>query len=258
MKIPFFKYHGTGNDFIIIDNREENISLGQMQIQEMCDRHFGIGADGLILLQNSTKADFKMVYYNKDGLEGSLCGNGGRCIVAFAKSLHIFETETKFEAVDGIHEAAISSIGVKLKMNDVSDISIFETHTFIDTGSPHHVEWVVNIENLDIVSFGRQIAHNSTYGKKGSNVNFVEKKGSTFTIRTYERGVEDETFSCGTGAVAAALSLKAVQKTNENKVELHTKGGTLKVSFVETEKEKFNNIYLEGPTEEVFSGTISI
>ena len=200
MKHTFYKYQGTGNDFVIIDNRDgvfdkKNTNL----IAKLCDRRFGIGADGLILLENHDDVDFRMVYYNSDGNESTMCGNGGRCLVAFAKEINVIDNEAIFLAIDGMHHATIEDDIVKLQMQDVIGIKIFDKHVFIDTGSPHHVEVRENIDVIDIQKEGASIRYGQPYNKEGANVNFVEKISDTvFAVRTYERGDEGETFSCGT------------------------------------------------------------
>lgn len=258
MEMTFFKYQGTGNDFIMIDNRDdffpkENNSL----VASLCNRHFGVGADGLILLENDSSTDFKMVYYNADGNQSSMCGNGGRCIVAFAKRLGLIDSETTFIATDGLHYATIDKNIVSLQMIDVDNVKVMENAIFADTGSPHHIQIVENIEEFPVFETGRKI-RNEVYGKAGSNVNFVEQIDSdTFKIRTYERGVEDETLACGTGVTAAAIAMHTTQKTSSNVVHLLVEGGELKVSF-DFDNEKYTNVVLSGPADFVFKGTIKI
>lgn len=254
MEFTFYKYQGTGNDFVIIDNREEFFPKHNTElVAKICDRRFGVGADGLLLLENHPTADFKMVYYNSDGNLSSMCGNGGRCISHFAKFLGIISEKATFEAVDGMHEAKVEKDWVSLKMNDVEKIAISEKSVFLNTGSPHHVEMVTGLQDFDVFKNGRNI-RNNTYGKEGSNVNFVEQNAdATFSVRTYERGVEDETFSCGTGVTAVALAMFEIGKTSENKVILKTRGGQLQVRF-EKEGSGFKNVYLEGPATQVFKG----
>ncbi|WP_299127044.1 diaminopimelate epimerase [uncultured Winogradskyella sp.] len=257
MNISFYKYQGTGNDFIIIDNRLQLIDKNNTKrIAELCDRRFGIGADGFILLENDKNSDFKMVYYNADGNESTMCGNGGRCITAFAKFLGIINNETEFEAIDGLHKAKIENNIVHLQMQEVADIKTFDEHLFLDTGSPHHIKLVSNIEEFDVKTNGSQIRYGALYGKAGSNVNFVEQLSeSQFAVRTYERGVEDETLSCGTGVTAVALAMHHSAKTKTNEVTLKTQGGQLKVSF-ETTTNGYKNIWLIGPAEQVFKGEL--
>lgn len=258
MTIPFSKYQGTGNDFVIIDNRllffpKDDTKL----ISTLCDRKFGIGADGLILLENHESLDFGMVYYNADGNESSMCGNGGRCIVAFAKALHIIQSTTTFMAIDGLHEATIANEVVHLKMQDVSTIHISATYSFLNTGSPHHVEISENLSALDVKKEGARIRYSDLYGSAGSNINFVsQKEENVFTVRTYERGVEDETLSCGTGVTAVALAMHKQGKTTANRVRLRVEGGELEVSFEKDDK-GYHSIFLIGPATYVFKGEIT-
>lgn len=255
MEIAFYKYHGTGNDFIIIDNRKQFFDVNDKYlIAAMCDRHFGIGADGLILLENSKKHDFSMRYFNSDGLEGSMCGNGGRCIVRFAKRLKIIKDKAIFEAIDGIHQATIEPDSVSLQMNDVTIVEQYDTHCFVDTGSPHHITLVEGLESFPVFDKGREIRYAAPYYDKGTNVNFVEQLNqNSFKIRTYERGVENETLSCGTGVTAVAIAMYTQGKTKNKRILLETLGGQLEVSFNKS-KDKFTNILLKGPTRLVFRG----
>lgn len=254
MEFTFYKYQGTGNDFVIIDNREaffpkENTAL----VAKICDRRFGVGADGLLLLENHHSADFTMVYYNSDGNLSTMCGNGGRCIVHFAQFLGVITQNTVFEAVDGLHEARVENDCVSLKMNDIENIKSSENYAFLNTGSPHHVEMVSDLESYDVFSNGREI-RNEVYGKEGANVNFVEQvESDIFSVRTYERGVEDETLSCGTGVTAVAIAMFESGKTTENKITLNTPGGQLQVRF-EKASSGYKNVYLEGPATQVFKG----
>ncbi len=260
MNLTFYKYQGTGNDFVMIDNRLDIFPKNNTKLVAfLCDRKFGIGADGLILLENHEKYNFKMVYYNSDGNESSMCGNGGRCLVAFAKQLNVVKEKAEFEAIDGYHYATISSDGtVSLQMKDVSTIAVRENYTFLNTGSPHHVEVVEDLVNLDIKAVGSKIRYSDLYGKEGSNVNFVKQIDSDkFAVRTYERGVEDETLSCGTGVTAVAIAMYKVNKTKANKIALQVEGGQLEVAFNE-EQGKFTNVYLIGPAKFVFEGNIEI
>jgi diaminopimelate epimerase len=260
MQMKFYKYQGTGNDFIMIDNRlgffpKESVAL----VEKLCDRRFGIGADGLILLENDSDTDFRMVYYNSDGNQSSMCGNGGRCLVAFAKSLGIINDKTTFIATDGLHHATILENGsVSLQMKDVQEVKIEADYVFLNTGSPHHVTLVNDIQNLDIKKEGAAVRYSDLYGKAGSNVNFVSQLSeNNFRLRTYERGVEDETLSCGTGATATAIAMNATGKTNSNNIAIDVEGGKLKVSFDKTDN-GFENVILEGPATFVFEGEIEI
>ena len=227
MQLEFYKYQGTGNDFVMLDNRsgffpKENIKL----IADLCDRRFGIGGDGLILLENDTETDFKMVYYNSDGNQSSMCGNGGRCLVAFAKRLGVIQNKTTFIATDGLHHATITDDGlVSLQMIDVTDVKVNPDYVFLNTGSPHHVQMVDDLENFNIKENGARIRYGDLYGKVGSNINFVKQiDETTFSLRTYERGVEDETLSCGTGATAVAIAMNALGKTDASSVNLNVEG----------------------------------
>ncbi len=254
MTIPFYKYQGTGNDFVMIDNRQQLFSKNDTKlVNKICDRKFGIGADGLILLENHPEVDFEMVYYNSDGNLSSMCGNGGRCIVAFAKELGVIEDETVFEAVDGRHEAKIIDGIVHLKMQDVKEIVEKENHVFLDTGSPHHVQFENDLENLDVKKAGSNIRYGKLYGAAGSNINFVKAEGDSFNVRTYERGVEDETLSCGTGVTAVALAMFHLNKVKKQEVNLNVQGGKLRVTFKKTDS-GYEDIYLIGPAQLVYTG----
>ncbi len=256
MKLQFFKYQGTGNDFVILDNREGSFPKSDTQlVAKLCDRRFGIGADGLILLENDETTDFKMVYYNADGEEGSMCGNGGRCLVAFAHYLGIVDKETTFNAVDGLHYAEVEGDMVNLKMVDVDQVHEKPAYSFLDTGSPHHVQLVKDLGHFDVQKEGKKLRY-GLYGKTGSNINFVEQEDEeTFQVRTYERGVEDETFSCGTGVTAVALAMHTAGKTKANQVHIHTLGGDLAISF-EQRAGGYTNIFLKGPAIQVYKGEI--
>ncbi len=258
MKTIFYKYEGTGNDFIFIDNRQKSFPKDNSKlIEKLCDRRFGIGADGLILLENDVETDFRMVYYNSDGNQSSMCGNGGRCIVAFAKSLNIISNETTFIATDGLHEATILENGiVSLGIKNVDEVKIEKDYVFLNTGSPHHVMLVDDLENYEVKSNGAQIRYSDLYGKEGSNVNFVKQLSDNhFRLRTYERGVEDETLSCGTGATATAIAMNAIGKTTSHKIALDVQGGKLEVSFDKV-NDSYLNVFLTGPATFVFEGEI--
>ena len=254
----FYKYQGTGNDFVIIDNRQDIFDKEDTKlVAQLCDRRFGIGADGLILLENDATTDFKMVYYNSDGNQSTMCGNGGRCLVAFAKEIGVIKDKATFMAIDGIHHAEINSGIVKLQMQNVPKVEDHQSHTFLDTGSPHHVEVRSSINDIDIQNEGSKIRYGPPYNEEGSNVNFVEKvDDNTFLVRTYERGVEGETFSCGTGVTAVGIAMNYIGETEKNLVKLKTKGGDLKVSFERTDDE-FNDVWLIGPATMVYKGEVS-
>jgi diaminopimelate epimerase len=261
MKVHFSKYHGTGNDFIMIDDRENVLDLSTMQVKFLCDRHFGIGADGLIRIVKKDGFDFEMVYYNSDGKLGSMCGNGGRCAVAFAHSLKMVDTETNFLAFDGPHEAIVVSddpMVIKLKMSDVFHIDHDEEALVLNTGSPHYVAFVETYKGIDVYQEGRAIRNSTEYRSEGINVNFVKVDDDVIHVRTYERGVEDETLSCGTGLTASVLAASYAGKiSNAHECKVITPGGKLKVHFNKADT-GFDQIWLEGPAEAVFSGTIML
>lgn len=261
MIVRFIKYQGTGNDFVILDNRNNDYNhLSTEQIAFICHRRFGIGADGLMLLNNHPNFDFEMKYYNADGKEGSMCGNGGRCLVKCAYHQGIRKDSYHFIAVDGPHDAEIDDKGtVRLKMQDVTKVKELSGGDFeLNTGSPHYVKIVTQLDALNVFHEGRAIRYNDHYEKTGINVNFIETETSdTIKVRTYERGVEDETYSCGTGVTAAAL----VSYHNEigfNSVLVHTKGGSLRVEYERIDENTYNNIWLCGPAERVFEGEIKV
>ncbi|WP_406684152.1 diaminopimelate epimerase [Seonamhaeicola sp. MEBiC1930] len=257
MQQEFYKYQGTGNDFVMIDNRQQIFDKSNVErVAFLCDRRFGVGADGLILLENHDDYNFKMVYYNSDGNESTMCGNGGRCLVAFARDLGVISENATFEAIDGVHHASIEDDTVRLQMVDVNTVEKHEKHVFLDTGSPHHVQHKENIEDFDIKTEGAKIRYGAPYNEEGTNVNFVKKINSdTFTVRTYERGVEDETLSCGTGVTAVAIAMHATKETANCFINLNVQGGELKVSFDE-DKGVYKNVWLVGPAKFVFKGTV--
>jgi diaminopimelate epimerase len=252
MIFHFSKYEGSGNDFIMADNRNGSFEGGQQLIAQLCDRRFGIGADGLILIESSGEADFFMRYYNSDGRESTFCGNGGRCAAAFAKKLEINGNSARFLARDGFHEAEINGEQVRLKMRDTKLPEIYQDGFFLFTGSPHLVFWVNDVDQTDVYSQGRKIR--TDYSEEGSNVNFAQRLPDRIRLRTYERGVENETLSCGTGVTAAALI--AALGGLSSPVQVETPGGLLKVEF-QRKADGFSDVYLSGPARFVFSGTIS-
>lgn len=256
MQTTFYKYHGAGNDFVIVDNRDLQFPADNITyIEWLCDRRFGIGADGLMLLQNHPEYDFEMRYFNSDGREASMCGNGGRCIVSFAQKLGVIGTQTEFLAVDGPHEAVIESDGdISLKMSDVQDVQITGGDYFLDTGSPHFVRFVEDLDKVDVFADGRAIRYSDRFREKGTNVNFVRQEGRHLTVYTYERGVEAETLACGTGITASALSAAHLSGIPSGKFTVKAKGGDLSVSF-EQSAGGFRNIWLKGPAAFVFQGT---
>ncbi|RYF94537.1 MAG: diaminopimelate epimerase [Chitinophagaceae bacterium] len=260
MFLKFHKYQGTGNDFIILDNRKgEFSSLNTEQINFLCNRRFGIGADGLMLLNSKQGYDFEMKYFNADGRESSMCGNGGRCLVKFAYHLGIHKNTYLFDAIDGNHEAEIDLDGtVSLKMKDVPKIRHISGDYIIDTGSPHYIKMVSDLDKLDVFKDGRSIRNSNLFKKEGINVNFVEQVGDDeIAVRTYERGVEDETLSCGTGVTAAALACYH-NETGFNDVMVNTKGGKLNVEYDRLNNDSYSNIWLSGPAEKVFEGEVEI
>jgi diaminopimelate epimerase len=260
MKIHFHKYQGTGNDFVILDNRTGEYSgLTTEQVNRICNRRFGIGADGLMMLNNKPGYDFEMKYYNADGRESSLCGNGGRCLVKFAYHSGIRKNIYHFLAVDGDHDAEIDDDGtVSLKMADVHSIKDYHGDFILNTGSPHYIKMVSNVMDYNVFDEGRQIRNSNTFAKDGINVNFVEQKSEhEIIVRTYERGVEDETWSCGTGVTAAALACYH-NENGYNDVTVHTKGGKLVVEYDRIDDDNYLNIFLCGPAEKVYEGDIEI
>ena len=254
--MKFYKYQGTGNDFVMIDNRlGEWDDLSIENIQKLCDRRFGIGADGLIKINSAKGVDFEVDYYNSDG-SNSFCGNGARCSVAFAHFLDMIEDKTTFTAIDGLHEAEIKNGIVKLKMSDVNSIKNINENFELNTGSPHFVQFVNDVENFEVYKNGNEIRNSATYKNEGINVNFVEEiSPEEIFVRTYERGVEDETYSCGTGVTASALVF--LTDKNQKEVQVKVLGGNLKV-YAEQDGNSFKNIWLEGPAKQVFKGKISL
>jgi len=262
MKIPFYKYQGTGNDFVLIDNRDQNlISKDQIElVKQLCDRRFGIGADGLILLENHEGYDFEMVYFNSDGRESSMCGNGGRCVSAFAYHLGIVSENCRFLAIDGEHESLIKDNDwVELKMMDVKNIEVGEDYFLMDTGSPHYVIFVEDVDDINIVENGQAIRYSQRFKEKGVNVNFVEPAKDKIIVATYERGVEDETLSCGTGVTASAIAHYLQNPSKERtEIAIDSKGGKLLVRLEPSENGGFKNVWLCGKAEQVFKGEIEI
>ncbi|MDD7914450.1 diaminopimelate epimerase [Polaribacter ponticola] len=256
MDLTFYKYQGTGNDFVMIDNRakkfpKENVSM----ISYLADRHFGVGADGIILIENDDQFDFKMIYFNADGSQ-TFCGNGARCAVAFAKQLEIIKDKTTFWAVDGEHFAEIKNNLISLQMINVDDIKVNENSVFMYTGTQHHVELVDELNEYPVFENGKKIRY--SYNDPGSNVNFVQQiNNNTFRVRTYEKGVENETLACGTGVTAVAIAMHKMNRTNSNHVSLPVEGGNLEVSFTENNG-IYTNVFLKGPAKFVFKGSISL
>ena len=262
MKIKFYKYQGTGNDFIMIDDRSKTFdSTNQKLIESLCDRRFGIGADGLILLQNHETADFYMQYFNSDGRESSMCGNGGRCIAQFAKDLNIVNETASFFAIDGEHSASYENGLVSLQMMDVNQVENRTNNVFVlNTGSPHFVQFFdQDVDSIDLVTEAKKIRYNEEFKTKGINVNCVSINNEVLKVRTYERGVEDETFSCGTGVTAAAIAYHLYKEdfSNQHHFQIATKGGNLSVNYLFNEN-KYSKVFLQGPAKFVFEGEIEI
>ena len=260
MNIQFYKYQGTGNDFIILDNRKNQYPLlASHHVRTLCDRRFGIGADGLMLLQEQPGYDFEMVYYNADGNRGSMCGNGGRCMVKFAYSMGIEKAMYRFLAVDGSHEAEIDNDGlVSLKMKDIDQVKEYHGDFILDTGSPHYVKLVNDVREIDVVRKGKEIRNSNNFVREGINVNFVATiNDDEIYVRTYERGVEDETLSCGTGVTAAAV-ICYHNENGFNDVTVHTPGGKLSVEYDRRDDDHYDNIWLTGPAEKVFEGMLTV
>ena len=251
----FYKYQGTGNDFIIFDNRNRSVKLDGEAIRFLCSRKYGIGADGLMLLQLKDGCDFEMKYFNCDGIEATMCGNGGRCIVSFASKLGIIDNSCIFLASDGKHHAEIKAGIIRLGMQDVCKIDKYGNDYFLDTGNPKYVIFCENIDLIDIISESRNIRYDSRFQPAGTNVNYAELKNNRLIVRTYEKGVENETLSCGTGVIASAIAASVRYNISGEIFEVSTKGGMLKVYF-EKKGNTFRNIYLEGPALFVFEGDI--
>jgi len=259
MDLTFYKYQGTANDFVMIDNRDLHFDIANQQLVAfLCERRLGIGADGLILLQNRDGYDFEMVYFNADGRLGSMCGNGGRCTVAFAKQLGVIADQAFFLAADGDHEASITPASlVSLKMNEVTAIECAPDFYYLNTGSPHYVQFVPELSEYDVYQQGKEIRYNDRFRAEGTNVNFAQLPApqEALFVRTYERGVEDETYSCGTGVTATAIA--ASFRGLASPVKIKTLGGNLEVSF-NRQGERVTDIYLTGPAQMVFTGKISV
>lgn len=262
----FYKFHGNGNDFIIIDNMDNKISLNTNIIRQICHRRFGVGADGLMLINPSDKYDFEMDYYNSDGYLGSMCGNGGRCIAAFARLIGLVVDKATFLAFDGVHNADIiedqsnkNTWNVSLSMGNVTSVEKADGYYFLDTGSPHYVEFVEKIAQIDVYEQGKKTRNSELFSPGGTNVNFVEISKDRIFVRTYERGVEEETLSCGTGVTAAALA--SYLETGINNIKVHTTGGDFEVGFkhnVIDDKDVFSEICLHGPAQFIYKGEIEI
>ena len=259
MSLIFSKYHGAGNDFIIIDNRSETFPKEMSLIKNLCDRHFGIGADGLMLLENSPEADFYMRYFNSDGNESTMCGNGGRCITLFAKELGLIDSSAHFIGIDGAHKANIEAGNIiNLKMQDVSSVVVGNNYYFINTGSPHYICFVDDVKKIDVSSKGRSIRNSFNLENGGTNVNFVDFSNEIINIRTYERGVESETLACGTGSVASAIAYCYHTRNYKPEYKIQTQGGELLVKFKRVNNSEYTDVWLKGPAIHVFDGQIII
>ena len=257
MKVNFHKYHGTGNDFILVDNRIINMNPSVKQIKQLCHRRFGIGSDGLILIENTEKADYHMNFYNPDGSQ-SFCGNGSRCALHFCKDLGIITKEARFLATDGVHEGHIEGTMTEIHLADVSEIKNLGDCYFVNTGSPHAVVVVENVEDIDVVRDGRKLRHDQRFGPGGCNVNFIQFTENGLTSRVYERGVENETYSSGTGTTAQALCGYAHRSEIGEVVVVSTKGGELTVRFNPNGAQGFRNIWLRGSVVHAYSGQVEL
>ena len=267
MNIRFYKFHGTGNDFIIIDDRKKKFPAKNVRrIAGLCNRRTGIGADGLILLRPHSQTDFEMLYFNSDGKLGSMCGNGGRCAAALSYMLGITGKNMFITACDGIHSAEIlkndkqqENFLVKLSMADVDDYKTYKDCVYVDTGSPHCVCFVNNLNVLNVITNGRKLRYDKRFSPGGANINFLESRNKELAVRTYERGVEDETLSCGTGVIASALAsaISRIVVIENKSVSVKTPGGNLKVHYA-FRNNKFSDIFLEGPAVIVYSGELNI
>lgn len=261
MEHQFFKFQGTGNDFIVFDDRQNRFTRDMTKIySNLCNRHFGIGADGVMLFQEASGFDFRMIYFNADGNESTMCGNGGRCMVRFAEMLGFTQKQFHFIAVDGAHYAMIDGSNIRLQMQDVQEVNKALKYYELNTGSPHYVTFMDNVDSIPVNTEGARVRYSEKYKAEGINVNFAELMEDGIKIRTYERGVEEETYSCGTGVTAAALMF-----TNEKKlpagrynIQVQTPGGSLEVSFNKISDTKFDDIWLIGPAQFVFSGMIEL
>jgi diaminopimelate epimerase len=255
MKLQFSKYQGAGNDFILIDNLSGALQLSSDQIQKLCDRNFGIGSDGLILLEASDSADYFVNFYNPDGSQ-SFCGNGSRCAFRMAQNIGLVTEECSFQGIDGLHHAKSLSENVSISMSDVASVDAYKDGFIVQTGSPHFVKFTDDLDKIDIIEEAHAIRYDTRYKDKGINVNFVLPESDGINMRTYERGVEAETLACGTGVTAAALVF-ALSRDHVEEVKVQTKGGNLSVNF-ERAGQGFNKIWLTGPAMHVYDGNIEL
>lgn len=260
LKLSFDKYQGTGNDFIMVNAFDFEDLIAHLTteiVKKLCDRHFGVGADGLIILKRHPDFDFEMIYFNSDGRESTMCGNGGRCIVRYAHNLGYIGEKARFMAIDGEHEAVVGE-HISLKMIDVPDYEKIGEDYFINTGSPHYIKLTEDLNHSDFIAEAKKVRYNERFEAEGVNVNFIRPTEDELQIRTYERGVEDETLSCGTGVVAAALAAKISQNRSRNEIRVEAVGGNLHVEFDYSPEKGFTNIFLTGPAEKIFEGVIEI
>jgi len=260
MNIRFYKYQGTGNDFILIDNRRLGLPHHTQELfEKWCARRFGIGADGLIFLEEEEGYDFRMVYFNSDGGLSSMCGNGGRCIVKFAQDLGIIGNEAHFIAVDGPHNAKIKDGIVALKMQDVEGVESMDGDFYLQTGSPHFVRFKKQeLESIDLLKEAHEVRYNERFKAEGTNINLVKDNGDHLDVRTYERGVEDETYSCGTGVTAVAIVNHICSPSAQSYVQkIETKGGSLEVRLYKESDSIYREVWLCGPAEYVYQGELS-
>jgi len=258
MKIPFDKYQGAGNDFVIIDDRPRAFEAGRSElIRRLCDRRFGIGADGLILITLHDRADYEMAYFNADGKLGSMCGNGARCAAHFALGHRIAGPRQRFMAYDGIHEAEVAGGTVSLRISDVTEYRTIDGNYFIDTGSPHYIVFATGIDRIDVDAEGGKLRRSPLFAPGGTNVNFVETTGDGLYVRTFERGVEEETLACGTGVTAAAIAAVLKGYFKAGPVNVKVRGGNLRVDL-EVRDDRITNILLTGPATKVFEGSIEV
>lgn len=257
MEINFRKYQGTGNDFVMIDGRKETVKFSADQVQNICERRFGIGADGLIIIRNHLDSDFEMDYYNADGSQ-SFCGNGSRCAQAYAKALGLIQDQSTFLAIDGIHKGKSVGSDFATKMGDVKVVQQLGDDYFINTGSPHYIRYVEDVDAIDVYAEGRKIRYSDAYREQGTNVNFVSEDDGFLRVRTYERGVEGETFSCGTGVTAVAISFLFKNRLDSKQVKILTRGGELRIALNKKSDREYNDIWLVGPAVEVFKGKFDL
>jgi len=257
MLIQFHKYQGTGNDFVMVDGRDGSFSPTTAQVAALCDRRFGIGADGLIIVRED-KDVLRMVYFNSDGRESTMCGNGGRCFVAFCHALGIVGSEGRFMAIDGPHDFLYRLGTVSLRMQDVPTIEALDGDMVLDTGSPHFVRFCQDVSVLDVHALGSEVRNGERFRQMGINVNFVGQEGGGLRVRTYERGVEAETYSCGTGVTAAVLAFDRAHGADVSRVAVHTLGGELAVSFARDGRGGYSDIWLHGPAVAVFTGEVRV